>query len=98
QAVKKDRSTTRLVERAGFVLLVPRRVYDIVESFYESTIRRIVDRPSAMKVVEAVADPSYSPPLEKKGRTFKHPLLVVKEGLRPRRGIIGEVKSAQSVP
>src|SRR5436309_7133300 len=89
----KDRSTTRLVERAGLVQLVPRRVYDIVESFYESTIRRIVDRPSAMKVMEAVADPSYSPrpsrlvgavgraPLEKKGRTFKHPLLVVIEGI-----------------
>ena len=48
-------------------------------------------RRSAMKIVKAVADPTYSPPLEKKGRTFKHPLLVVKEG------IIGEVESALSL-
>ena len=77
----KDRSTTRLVERAGLVLLVPRRVYDLVESFYESTIRRIVDRPSAMKIVQAVADPSCSPPLEKRGGRLNIPSLLLRRGL-----------------
>ena len=81
KAVRKDRSTTRLVERAGLVLLVPRRVYDIVESFYESTIRRIVDRPSAMKIVQAVADPSCSPPLEKRGGRLNIPSLLLRRGL-----------------
>jgi len=38
-----------------------------------------------MKIMGAVSDPSCSSPLERKGRTFKHPLLAVKEG------IIGEV-------
>src|SRR5438093_8366742 len=70
-AARSERIPRHKDRRAGLVQLVPRRVYDLVESFYESTIRRIVDRPSAMKVVEAFADPSYSPPLEKKGRTFK---------------------------